>query len=79
MISQQLIDLMGKFTEFDPSNAEHRRLAAVYLKSRSWAHTDTRFVVSKPYTNVVTLITTKLATYYSSLEFKDLYETAVTD
>ena len=79
IISNMLVDMVSRQTQFDPSIPEHRRIAALYLKDRSWRHTRVRFMVQYPYTNLVTMITTKLALYYTSAEFFQLYEDGIPD
>ena len=79
MITQFMASVLSHYVKFDASNAEHRRLAAEYLQTRSWKHTQTRFIIQFPFTNVVTMLTTKIALYYTSKEFTDLYENAPED
>lgn len=74
MITQFMASVLAHYVKFDASDEHHRRLAAEYLQTRSWKHTQTRFIVQYPFTNVVTMLTTKMALYYTSKEFTDLYE-----
>ena len=64
-------DIQPTAIHFDVSNKEHRRLAMQYLNTRAWKHTNVRFFIDRGYTNIVTMITTKLALYYTNREFAD--------
>lgn len=57
--------------QFNPENPEHRKIVATYLKTQSWKHTKIRFMIERPYTDVVTCVTSKLARYYAEKEFKN--------
>jgi hypothetical protein len=75
MMNVILAIVKSNIVHFDPSNAEHRKLAAVYFKNRSWKHTLTRFSVEYPFSNVVTMMSMKLTAYYTSAEFPTLFDT----
>jgi len=77
MSSKILSQVGNNYVHFDPSNTEHRRLAAIYVNTRSWKHTNTRFEVEFPYTNIITMITTKLAVYYANAEFNYIHDALV--
>lgn len=69
MLSSELNRLTANRVYFDPQNPDHRQIVAKYMVTRSWKHTDTRFFIEQPYSNVVSLVTAKLAEYYAEKEF----------
>jgi hypothetical protein len=57
---------------FDPSNREHRRYCAEYLKFGGWGKCPVRFIVPKDTgMDLPTMIKNRLVEYYTSKEFKE--------
>lgn len=71
MFDYHLNQNIKQYVQFNPNNNEHRKIAATFLKTQSWKHTNVRFIVERPFVDVVTCITTKLAKYYAEKEFKE--------
>jgi len=60
---------------FDPSNSDHRRYYAEFLKRRSWARVPVRFYVPEQAAgDLVLMIHHKLAKWYTQQEFGDVVE-----
>ena len=57
--------------EFEPSNSEHRRLYALFLKNRSWSHSPIRFITRPSYGIDKGVIDRKLLEYYTNKEFSN--------
>jgi hypothetical protein len=74
MLHSAIVSVIKTNVHFDPSNPTHRLNVAKYLKTRSWKHSAERFMIEPPFTNVVTMCTTKLALYYAFNEFTDLHD-----
>lgn len=56
---------------FDPSNKEHRKHYANYLKTRAWGRCPVRFIVPDANgSNLIKMIENELISYYISKEFK---------
>lgn len=60
--------------EFDPSNAEHRKLYGLFLKNRSWRHSPIRFITRPSYGIDKGVIDRKLLEYYTKAEFSSSHE-----
>lgn len=55
---------------FDPSNADHRRYFAEFLKNHSWGRCPVRFYVPEEAAgDLMLMIHNKLARWYTSREF----------
>ena len=55
---------------FDPSNKEHRRYYAEFLKHKGWGHCPVRFIVTDEQgMDLPTMIKNKLCEYYVHQEF----------
>jgi hypothetical protein len=57
---------------FDPSNKEHRRYYADFVKFGGWGHCPVRFIVTEDHANdLPTMIRNKLVEYYVQQEFRN--------
>ena len=72
MLHGEMFKFMANIEVFDASNEEHRRVAKVFFDTSSWKHTNTRFIVERPYIDVVSMIQSKMIEYYTSREFDDV-------
>lgn len=70
--------LFGRpYVVFDPTNKNHRRWFADFIKNRSWGKCPVRFVIENDYGDLVSMIQRKLIEYYVDKEFnKTLGENA---
>jgi hypothetical protein len=57
---------------FNVANPEHRRIAWVFLKNRSWKDSPVLFALPEGETTVATLISREMAVFYSDREFSVL-------
>ena len=55
---------------FDASNTEHRKLAANFIKNRSWSGCPVQFIVHDPSMDLSNVIQRQLVQYYIEQEFK---------
>lgn len=56
---------------FDPTNKEHRRYYAQFLKMNTWGYCPVRFIITDdPGMDLPTMIQAKLVEHYVQLEFK---------
>lgn len=69
MLCSDIVRVTANQVFFDPANPEHRKIAATHIATHSWRHTNLRFYVEQPFTNVVSMITMKMAQYYTDREF----------
>lgn len=65
--------LIGKRPQvvFDPSDKNHRKWAADFLRIRSWKNCPVRFVVNDNSIDLVGVMQRQLVTYYAEREFKN--------
>lgn len=54
---------------FDARRADHRYLAAEFMRTDTWGNCAVRFDLEPGYDNLVSMIENKLAAYYLSQEF----------
>lgn len=55
---------------FDPANKQHRKIYSTYVQTGKWEENAPKFILDFPYTNLMDMMTTKIAKYYVSKEFK---------
>jgi hypothetical protein len=55
---------------FDANNKDHRREYANFLKYRGWSRCPVQFYLDSDYPDVLTMVQTKLAAYYTESEFR---------
>ena len=55
---------------FDPTNKDHRKWAASFIKNRSWRECPVRFLVNDNSLELVNVIQRQLVQYYTNKEFK---------
>lgn len=63
---------MRPWTEFDPSNEEHRRYYAMFLRDSNWSACPVRFVDPTDCGNLAMSIQASMVRYYCNKEFKSL-------
>jgi hypothetical protein len=68
-MNTEIFKFAAQYTIFDPSNREHRTIVYEFLRTKSWRHTNVRFVLERSYSDVIRMITEKLADYYMKNEF----------
>ena len=61
---------MRPWTEFDPSDRDHRRWYAEYLRTNTWGHCPVRFVDPTDCGNLATAMQKSLVRYYTGQEFR---------
>jgi hypothetical protein len=62
---------------FDANNAEHRKLYATFLKTKTWSTCPYKFVLEEPFTDLPSSINYKLVNHYLGKEFKGKKPTVV--
>lgn len=60
------------WTEFDPSNRQHRQWYAEFLQNKNWSSCPVRFVDPSDCGNLAMSIQASLVRYYAAKEFKRL-------
>lgn len=57
------------YVTFDPNNKTHRAYYAQFRESKTWGKCPVRFILTEDYDNVITMIQTSLAEFYTTREF----------
>lgn len=63
---------MRPWTEFDPTNQQHRQWYAEFLQNKNWGSCPVRFVDPTDCGNLAMSIQASLVRYYAAQEFKRL-------
>lgn len=56
VIKELISTLNSRYVDFDPSSLEHQRLFKTFIETNSWKHTDVRFNLKPPHTNIVQMM-----------------------
>lgn len=62
---------MRPWTEFDPTDSDHRRWYAEYLETGTWGHCPVRFVDPTDCGNLAAALQNSLVRYYAKKEFRN--------
>lgn len=67
------LELMRRpWTEFDPSDREHRKWYAEYVQTGTWGHCPVRFVDPTDCGNLAAAMQASMVRYYVKQEFKNV-------
>lgn len=55
---------------FEVENKQHRALFVDFMERQSWANSPVLFAVEKPYTDVISMISSKMMKHYITQEFE---------